>query len=101
MDLDDDSPSPSPRVSSVLGQRSSLGVAADSAHVTPAYLPRRVSNIRPSFSTMHGSIRRASRVPNFDEDGEAPKLPTLVPGIRPAYSTPLPILPMLVLCIVS
>lgn len=29
------------------------------------------------------------------------KLPTLVPGIRPAYSTPLPALPMVVLCIVS
>lgn len=29
------------------------------------------------------------------------KLPTLVPGIRPAYSTPLPVLPMIVLCIVS
>jgi hypothetical protein len=41
-------------------------------------------------------------MPNFeDEDGEAPKLPTLVPGIRPAYSTPLPVLPMLVLCIVG
>jgi len=35
----------------------------------------------------------------FDDEG--PKLPTLVPGIRPAYSTPLPMLPMIVLCIVS
>ena len=32
---------------------------------------------------------------------ESMKLPSLVPGIRPAYSTPLPVLPMLVLCIVS
>jgi hypothetical protein len=35
------------------------------------------------------------------EDDMAQKLPTLVPGIRPAYSTPLPTLPMVVLCIVS
>lgn len=32
---------------------------------------------------------------------EPPAIPALVPGIRPAYSTPLPYLPMLVLCIVS
>ena len=32
---------------------------------------------------------------------ESMKLPSLVPGIRPAYMTPLPRLPMLVLCIVS
>lgn len=38
--------------------------------------------------------------PGFD-DGHTPKIPTLVPGIRPAYSTPLPVLPMVVLCIVS
>jgi hypothetical protein len=34
-------------------------------------------------------------------DEEEIKLPTLVPGIRPAYSTPLPGLPMAVLCIVG
>jgi hypothetical protein len=37
----------------------------------------------------------------LDEDLQQPKLPTLVPGIRPAYSTPLPVLPMVVLCIVG
>lgn len=46
-------------------------------------------------------MRRVSRLAQLDDDGDAPKLPTLVPGIRPAYSTPLPVLPMLVLCIVS
>jgi hypothetical protein len=48
---------------------------------------------RQSFSTA-GRARRDS----FDD---VPKLPTLVPGIRPAYSTSLPMLPMVVLCIVS
>ena len=37
----------------------------------------------------------------LDDEDEGAKLPTLVPGIRPAYSTPLPVLPMVVLCIVS
>ena len=37
---------------------------------------------------------------DIGDEGEV-KLPTLVPGIRPAYSTPLPALPMAVLCIVS
>lgn len=32
---------------------------------------------------------------------EPAAIPALVPGIRPAYSTPLPTLPMVVLCIVS
>ena len=37
---------------------------------------------------------------DFDADEVNAKLPTLVPGIRTAYSTPLPVLPMVVLCIV-
>jgi hypothetical protein len=56
--------------------------------------PRRTA--RPSFST--AGQRRESVIAHEDE---VPKLPTLVPGIRPAYSTPLPTLPMVVLCIVS
>lgn len=63
-------------------------------------------SVRASFSTV-GKNRRVSRAGTVgidemvqDEDS-APKLPTLVPGIRPAYSTPLPTLPMIVLCIVG
>ncbi|RXK35648.1 hypothetical protein M231_07078 [Tremella mesenterica] len=60
-----------------------------------------------SFSTVgHGysSHRRVSKatfrgVDDLVGDADALKLPTLVPGIRPAYSTPLPVLPMVVLCI--
>jgi hypothetical protein len=35
------------------------------------------------------------------EDEMKPAIPSLAVGIRPAYSTPLPLLPMIVLCIVS
>lgn len=60
---------------------------------------------RQSFSTVGRSTRRGSRWTtagvDLTEDDAGPKLPTLVPGIRPAYSTPLPTLPMIVLCIVS
>lgn len=70
----------------------------------------RSRSARPSFATQR--TRRGSRAtmiihddadPNHGGtgDGEGVKLPTLVPGIRPAYSTPLPTLPMVVLCIVS
>jgi hypothetical protein len=38
--------------------------------------------------------------PGIDDEGK-PAIPTLLPNIRPAYSTPLPVLPMVVLCIVS
>lgn len=56
-------------------------------------------SIRPSFSTVGRGTRRGSMATALEED--VPKLPTLVPGIRPAYSTPLPMLPMIVLCIVG
>lgn len=36
----------------------------------------------------------------FGVEGK-PAIPALVPGIRPAYSTPLPLLAMIVLSIVS
>lgn len=36
----------------------------------------------------------------FEAEGK-PAIPVLVPGIRPAYSTPLPLLAMIVLSIVS
>lgn len=65
--------------------------------------PRR--SIRPSFATVRSRrVSRAATTAGIDElvgEEVAPKLPTLVPGIRPAYSTPLPTLPMVVLCIVS
>jgi len=64
-------------------------------------------SLRPSFSTA-GGRRKVSRATlrgledlGLDDEDESTKLPTLVPGIRPAYSTPLPVLPMVVLCIVS
>ncbi|WWD19686.1 hypothetical protein CI109_104149 [Kwoniella shandongensis] len=66
---------------------------------------RRRSTIRPSFSSNARGARRVSRATlggeydDLGEDEAAPKLPTLVPGIRPAYSTPLPVLPMIVMCI--
>lgn len=112
------------------GQRSSLGIAsgrplvhpmtstmtsasgagataAADALATPVHHSRRVSSVRPSFSTFRGDSHRRSRAPSrvsshhhaFEDDDI--KLPSLVPGIRPAYSTPLPVLPMVVLCIVS
>lgn len=105
-------------------QRSALGIAASlapgisakrdasaaaDALSTPQYHePRRSSAIRPSHSTFRDSARRssrrvsrASRFGGYDGEEDERKLPTLVPGIRPAYSTPLPVLPMIVLCIVS
>jgi hypothetical protein len=59
--------------------------------------PRR--SARQSFATLR--TRRGSRgTVLVHDDVEDIKLPTLVPGIRPAYSTPLPGLPMAVLSIV-
>ncbi|KAL1405116.1 hypothetical protein Q8F55_008739 [Vanrija albida] len=98
------------------GQRSMLGVTSGTGRsddplatpvaAAPSAASRRVSNVRPSFSTTRGSIRTSRRVSRLnhhhgldDDDDEQPKLPTLVPGIRPAYSTPLPTLPLVVLCI--
>lgn len=60
--------------------------------------PRR--SARQSFATQR--TRRGSRgTVLIHDDVEDIKLPTLVPGIRPAYSTPLPGLPMAVLSIVG
>ncbi|KAK4689589.1 hypothetical protein P7C73_g509, partial [Tremellales sp. Uapishka_1] len=86
--LDTDTPSPSP-----LRQASTSGTV-------PLPKARRWTN-RQSFSTV-GRGRRASgsgAVEDLIGEEEVLKLPTLVPGIRPAYSTPLPTLPMIVLCI--
>lgn len=87
----------------------SASAAADALSTPPQPRePRRSSAIRPSYSTLRGSFRRssrrvsrASRFGGLDGDDDERKLPTLVPGIRPAYSTPLPVLPMVVLCIVG
>ncbi|WRT70167.1 uncharacterized protein IL334_007161 [Kwoniella shivajii] len=72
-------------------------------------LPRSASksrrrSVRNSFASYGRNGRRMSRgveigSPLPDDEDLAPKLPTLVPGIRPAYSTPLPVLPMVVMCI--
>lgn len=60
--------------------------------------PRR--SARQSFATLR--TRRGSRGTMIvHDDVDDVKLPSLVPGIRPAYSTPLPGLPMVVLSIVS
>ncbi|KAK8853268.1 hypothetical protein IAR55_003970 [Kwoniella newhampshirensis] len=110
--LSTDTPSPStsahnhhlnsPNASPSVG-RSSVGFGGGSL---PLPKGRRRSTIRPSFSSTArggGGARRVSRatVGEFEDlnDDETPKLPTLVPGIRPAYSTPLPVLPMIVMCI--
>lgn len=106
LEVDDESPSPSPVKPTA--QRSALGVGLSSgisSHIgTPINKAHsRFSSYRPSMSSLRsGRIvsRRVSRaVDGDDEDGV--KLPSLVPGIRAAYSTPLPMLPMVVLCIVS
>ncbi|OCF41340.1 hypothetical protein I317_04821 [Kwoniella heveanensis CBS 569] len=72
--------------------------------------PRRRS-VRHSFASYGRGGRRLSRGVNgtpglddihdglIDDEELTPKLPSLVPGIRPAYSTPLPVLPMIVMCI--
>lgn len=106
LEVDDESPSPSPVKPTA--QRSALGVGLSSgisSHLgTPVnkMAQSRFSSYRPSMSSLRsGRIvsRRVSRaVDGDDEDGV--KLPSLVPGIRAAYSTPLPMLPMVVLCIV-
>ncbi|WWC91764.1 uncharacterized protein L201_006711 [Kwoniella dendrophila CBS 6074] len=76
-------------------------------------LPRAASknhrrSVRNSFASYGRGGRRMSRgttpgldigSPLPDDEDLIPKLPTLVPGIRPAYSTPLPVLPMIVMCI--
>jgi hypothetical protein len=94
---------------SVFGGRNSPSVfdSVRSHAASSAAYGRRRSN-RASFATQR--TRRGSRATMIihddmtdlgdGEEGEV-KLPTLVPGIRPAYSTPLPTLPMAVLCIVS
>lgn len=71
----------------------SLPPVPDVFNETPSNLGSHSRPYRRSFSTVRE--RRASNV-----EDDTPKLPTLVPGIRPAYSTPLPALPMIVLCIV-
>ena len=82
---------------------------ADSPSPSGPYSNRHLvdRSLRPSFSTP-GGRRKVSRATlrgleglGLDDEDESTKLPTLVPGIRPAYSTPLPVLPMVVLCIVS
>lgn len=80
---------PRPTPSEIAGGSSYSGSPSSPFASVPR--PRRV---RPSFSTV-------GRNTIHEVDDEAPKLPSLVPGIRPAYSTPLPTLPMVVLCIVS
>jgi hypothetical protein len=93
-------------LSDVFGGASS---PADSPSPSNPYPNRHLVNrsLRPSFSTA-GGRRKVSRATlrgledlGLDDEDESTKLPSLVPGIRPAYSTPLPVLPMVVLCIVS
>lgn len=70
---------------------------------------------RQSFGSAYGSTsgnyraRRMSKASTLarealmsaGNDEGKPAIPSLLPNIRPAYSTPLPVLPMVVLCIVS
>ena len=76
---------------------------ASHSHTHPPASPvsYRRRSTRPSFNTLNRS-RRVSKAATAVADAvevEEVKLPSLVPGIRPAYSTPLPMLPMTVLCL--
>lgn len=100
LEVDDESPSPSPVKPTT--QRSALGIGLHSG-VPSNKGGSRFSSYRPSMSSLRSGRIVSRRVSRAVEDGDedAPKLPSLVPGIRAAYSTPLPMLPMVVLCIVS
>jgi hypothetical protein len=94
--------------SDIFGTAASPGLSPSDASPSVPYPNRGHTNrsLRPSFSTVGATRRKVSRatlrgLEDLDADDEGAKLPSLVPGIRPAYSTPLPVLPMVVLCIVS
>lgn len=86
-DADSPAPSPGPK-----GKRSIYG-KRQSIPSSDAYRSRRMSKA----STLAKSVLLS---PGIEEEGK-PAIPTLLPNIRPAYATPLPVLPMIVLCIVS
>ncbi|KIR98446.1 hypothetical protein L804_04018 [Cryptococcus deuterogattii 2001/935-1] len=91
---------PSPQI-----RQSSLAINGHSKGTLPNSKARRKS-ARPSFSSYGRGRAASSRGPAvgivddlLDDEDFGPKLPTLVPGIRAAYATPLPVLPMIVMCI--
>ncbi|WVQ84654.1 hypothetical protein IAT38_006809 [Cryptococcus sp. DSM 104549] len=91
-----DTPSPSASNHNLNSPRS-LGRAAGGS--VPLPKGRRHSTYGRSASRRISRGTPSGIVDELFADDEAPKLPTLVPGIRPAYSTPLPVLPMIVMCI--
>lgn len=118
-------PQPSPGDVFTRHQDSALDSAPTPSEASPAGSPYRQHGSIPSkgknrdrplqsfSSAAHGDAYRARRMsrastlarsvllsPGIDDEGK-PAIPTLLPNIRPAYSTPLPVLPMVVLCIVS
>lgn len=83
---------------------------ASGTHERPARQSFSNQNRRASrVTSMHSTKRRTLMSPGADGDEAGsqfeaegkPAIPVLVPGIRPAYSTPLPLLAMIVLSIVS
>ncbi|ORX39370.1 hypothetical protein BD324DRAFT_576791 [Kockovaella imperatae] len=108
----DDPSYESPRSELNSTRKSQRGVQLDLNDDPSVPLPKqRRRSTRPSFATsirrpgtMGIRARQASRASAWSGVAETVmdeslKLPSLVPGIRPAYSTPLPVLPMVVLCI--
>ncbi|KAJ9116389.1 hypothetical protein QFC22_004830 [Naganishia vaughanmartiniae] len=106
---DADSPATSPYrhsstrgdTSNSKGKRSTLGRAsggpADRPSFSSAY--RSTSgNYRARRMSKASTLAREALMSAGNDEGK-PAIPSLLPNIRPAYSTPLPVLPMVVLCI--
>lgn len=112
---------PKPTVTDILGGPSALASDTPSSQIHQSSL---AANGHSKGTLPHGKARRRSARLSFssygrgrtassrgpaggivddllDDEDFGPKLPTLVPGIRAAYATPLPVLPMIVMCIVS
>ncbi|WVN86482.1 uncharacterized protein L203_101646 [Cryptococcus depauperatus CBS 7841] len=97
------------RNSAIASDTPSASHSPSNAGYSRGTVPRpkgRTRSLRPSFSSGARMRSASSRgtpsggaIDDLVDQELAPKLPSLVPGIRPAYSTPLPILPMTVMCI--
>lgn len=117
---------PKPTITDILGGSSALASDTPSPQAHQSFnspqssaanghskgtIPRsktRTKSARLSFSSYGRGRAASSRDPVsgivddlLNDEDFGPKLPTLVPGIRAAYATPLPVLPMVVMCIVS
>ncbi|OWZ76556.1 hypothetical protein C366_04995 [Cryptococcus neoformans Tu401-1] len=115
---------PKPTITDILGGSSALASDTPSPQAHQSFnspqssaanghskgtIPRsktRTKSARLSFSSYGRGRAASSRDPVsgivddlLNDEDFGPKLPTLVPGIRAAYATPLPVLPMVVMCI--